>query len=88
MRGIHIQRESLNGDSGATPTYAGNTKRTSKIAMMSKSHPHLCGEYLSKKTIVVHCEEPPPLVRGIPSADWFVASNGRATPTCAGNTIW
>lgn len=72
---------------GITPAGAGNTKSGVYGVDHARNHPRWCGEYTKSIFPAAMSRESPPLVRGIPLAQYCAKGRQRITPAGAGNTL-
>ena len=70
-----------------TPTYMGNTTVSLRALQSTKDHPHIHGEYATKKLLTCRSLGSPPHTWGIRITNRDVAELTRITPTYMGNTI-
>ena len=73
-------------DVGFTPAYAGNTKTSKHVTIITRVHPRIRGEYLHVPQYTRQTRGSPPHTRGIPVRGIFKARNSGFTPAYAGNT--
>ena len=71
---------------GITPACAGNTINFTHVALHSKDHPRLRGEYAPTDFLKVEYLGSPPLARGIQNFELNPERKLGITPACAGNT--
>ena len=71
---------------GITPACAGKTHYIRNKLKKFRDHPRVCGENLTKVTILLFRIGSPPRVRGKPNGTINPDGHGRITPACAGKT--
>ena len=84
--GIHTRNNKQINKQRLTPTCVGNTRSCKDRPEHRGAHPHMRGEYLSERSLMVLSTGSPPHAWGIRPPLCRVCVYIRLTPTCVGNT--
>ena len=86
MRGTRQRYWPGSPRSGLIPTYAGNTKGANSAGVLTRAHPHVCGEHAIEVVAAVFTWGSSPRMRGTHVARLRNVRVAGLIPTYAGNT--